>query len=78
MFISPFVAALLIGSFWTGVGATAALNGSDGWDHHRQDVTITAEATDHVTACHARYRSYQEDTDMYLSSRDGQWHLCKL
>lgn len=75
MFISPFVAALLIGSFWTGVGATAAING--GFDHHRDDVTITATTTDHDDACAARYRSYQPDSGKYLG-RDGVWHTCKL
>ena len=78
MFISPFVAALLIGSFWTGVGATAVVGNTDLFDHHRDDVTITASTTDHATACHARYHSYVDSTDMFLSINDGKWHVCKL
>ena len=79
MFVSPFVAALLIGTFWTGVGATAAINSSDHWNNHRSDVEITATTDDydHFIACHARYRSYTEDTDSWLG-KDGQWHVCRL
>ena len=78
MFISPFVAAVIIGSFWTGVGATAVVSNSDLFDHHRSDVVITATASDsHTAACHARFRSYNEDTDMYLGF-DGSWHVCAL
>ena len=78
MVITPFLAALLIGSFWTGVGTTAVLTNSDLLDRSRSDVVITAEvADDHVAACHARFRSYDEDTDMYLGF-DGEWHLCTL
>ena len=77
MFVTPFVAALLIGSFWTGVGATAAVNG--GFDHHnRSDVVISATTTDHDDACAAKYRSYDIDTGQYLSKRDHQWHDCDL
>jgi hypothetical protein len=78
MFVSPFVAALLIGSFWTGVGATAVVNNSDMFNHHRSDVVITASTTDHDQACAARYRSYNPDTGQYLSSRDYKWHDCAL
>ena len=79
MFVSPFVAALLIGSFWTGVGATAVVNNSDLFDHHhRSDVVITASTTDHDEACAAKYRSYRADTGQYLSSRDHKWHDCTL
>jgi hypothetical protein len=79
MFVSPFVAALLIGSFWTGVGATAVVNNSDLFDHHhRSDVVITASTTDHDEACAAKYRSYRADTGQYLSSRDYKWHDCTL
>ncbi len=79
MFISPFLAAVIIGSFWTGVGTTAVLNNTDMWDHHRSDVVITASAgaTAHRDACYARYHSYNGDTDMYLGF-DGSWHLCKM
>jgi hypothetical protein len=80
MFVTPFVAALLIGSFWTGVG-TAAIVGHNGgpFDHSpRSDVVITAEPGGHDTACSARYRSYNADTGQYLSKRDGQWHDCML
>lgn len=76
MFLSPLVAALLIGSFWTGVGATAAANGA--FDHPRDHIRITAEATSHEDACSARYRSYNVDTDQYMSSRDHKWHDCAL
>ena len=78
MFVSPFVAALLIGSFWTGVGATAVVNNSDLFDHHRSDVVITASTTDRDEACAAKYRSYRADTGQYLSSRDYKWHDCTL
>ena len=77
MFVTPFVAALLIGSFWTGVGATAAINSGDHWNH-RSDVEITATTDDdHMNACHTRYRSYVEDTDSWFG-KDGQWHVCNL
>ncbi len=75
MFVSPFVAALLIGTFWTGVGVTAAANG--GFDHHRQDVVISATTTDHDDACAAKYRSYDADSGQFMG-RDGHWHDCKL
>ena len=75
MFISPFVAALLIGTFWTGVGVTAASNGA--FDHHRDDINISATTTDHDDACSARYRSYDADSGKYMG-RDGAWHTCKL
>ncbi|MBN9306406.1 MULTISPECIES: BA14K family protein [unclassified Devosia] len=78
MFVSPLVAALLIGSFWTGIGTAAVVSNSDVWDHHRSDVVISAQATDHDTACAAKYRSYNPDTGMYLSSRDYKWHDCRL
>ena len=77
MFLSPLVAVLLIGSFWTGVGATAAVNG--GFDHHnRSDIVISATTTDHDDACSARYRSYDPETGKYMSSRDHRWHDCQL
>jgi len=41
-------------------------------------VVISATTDDHAARCHARYRSYDETTDQYLSSRDGQWHDCML
>jgi hypothetical protein len=78
MVITPFIAALLIGSFWTGVGATAVVSNSDMFDRSRTDVVITAEATDdHAAACHAKYRSYVDASDMYLSY-GGEWKLCTL
>ena len=80
MVITPLLAAIIVGSFWTGVGTTAVLNNSDMFDNSRSDVVITAEAAgddDHITACHARFRSYDEETDMYLGF-DGEWHLCNL
>jgi hypothetical protein len=76
MFITPLMAAIVIGSFWTGVGATAVVNG--GLDHHpRSDVVISASATDHDDACAAKYRSYDIDTGKFLG-KDGRWHNCKL
>jgi hypothetical protein len=82
MFITPFLAAVLIGSFWTGVGTAAVVSHGGLFDRPaaRSDVVITAEPTDHVAACHARYRSYQEDgpyADMWLG-KDGAWHTCTL
>jgi hypothetical protein len=77
MFITPFMAAVLIGTFWTGVGTAAVVNHGDLFAP-KADVTITAQASDHITACHARYRSYDEGRDMWLSSRDGRWHTCAL
>ncbi len=44
------------------------------------DVVITAESAsddDHIAACEARYRSYNAETDMYLSF-GGDWKLCRL
>ena len=78
MFVTPFVAALLIGSFWTGVGATAVVNHSDMWDNHRSDVVISATTSDHDQACAAKYRSYDVASGQYMSSRDHQWHDCTL
>jgi hypothetical protein len=78
MFVSPFVAALLIGTFWTGVGVTAAANGGfDHFDRHRSDVVISATTTDHDDACAAKYRSYQADSGKFMGN-DGRWHTCKL
>lgn len=76
MFISPVVAALLIGSFWTGVGATAVIH-HDRFVDESPGVEISV-SSDHVAACSERYRSYDEATDMYLSSRDYKWHRCTL
>ncbi len=81
MVITPVIAAIIVGSFWTGVGTTAVLSNSDLFERDsRSDVVITAEAVgddDHVAACHAKYRSYDEDTDMYLSF-GGEWKRCRL
>ena len=80
MVITPVIAALLVGSFWTGVGATAVVSNSDLFDNSRSDVVITAEAVsddDHVAACEAKYRSYNSETDLYLSF-GGEWKRCKL
>ena len=78
MFVSPFVAALLIGSFWTGVGATAVVNNSDIFNQHRPDVVITPTTTAHHEVCAAKYRSYNPDTGMYRRARDGAWIECRL
>jgi hypothetical protein len=80
MIITPLLAAIIVGSFWTGVGTTAVLSNSDMFDHSRSDVVITAEAglgDEHVAACKAKYRSYVEGTDMYLSY-GGDWKVCPL
>jgi hypothetical protein len=81
MVITPLIAALLVGSFWTGVGATAVVSNSDFFDRSRSDVVITAEAIndddDHIAACEAKYRSYNAETDMYLTY-GGEWKLCRL
>ncbi len=80
MIVTPLIAAIIIGSFWTGVGTTAVLSNSDAFDRSRTDVVITAEATgndDHIAACEAKYRSYNSETDMYLSF-GGDWKLCRL
>ena len=81
MFITPFVAALLIGSFWTGIG-TAAVVGHGGLvppaPPARTDVVISAQQSDRDAACAARYRSYDPSSGQYMSSRDHQWHDCML
>jgi hypothetical protein len=81
MVITPLLAAIIVGSFWTGVGTTAVLSNSDLFDRNsRSDVVITAETVDgddHVNACQAKYRSYDEETDMYLSF-GGEWKRCRL
>ena len=81
MVITPLLAAIIVGSFWTGVGTTAILSNSDAFDRgSRSDVVITAEAAsddDHVAACEAKYRSYNAETDMYLSF-GGEWKRCRL
>jgi len=78
--ITPLALAVLIGTFWAGVG-TAAVVSNDGFHRApRTDVVISATTDDHVAACHARYRSYQDDgpyADMWLG-RDGNWHECQL
>ena len=79
MVITPLIAAIIVGSFWTGVGTTAVLSQGDLLDRDA-DVVITAEASldgEHVAACEAKYRSYVEETDMYLSF-GGEWKLCTL
>jgi hypothetical protein len=92
LFLTPLIAAVVIGSFWTGVGITAAANNNDffgGPGQHRlfddsngydnpSDVVISANTvSDHRDACSARYRSYNADRDMYRGF-DGSWHLCRL
>jgi hypothetical protein len=82
MFITPFMAAVLLGTFWTGVATTAVVSHNGGWDGlgPRSDVNITATTTDHQAACGARYHSYNSDPnypDQWLG-RDGQWHVCTL
>lgn len=78
MVITPLIAALIIGGFWTGVATTAVVSNSDAFDDSRSDVVISAEVDDgHAAACHAKYRSYVEETDMYMGF-DGSWHVCNL
>jgi hypothetical protein len=79
MFLTPFVAALLIGSFWTGIGTAAVVSHGGLLDHPaRTDVVISAQQSDHDAACAARWRSYDPTTGQYMSSRDHQWHDCTL
>jgi hypothetical protein len=76
--LTPLGLAILIGTFWAGVGTAAVVSHNDGFNRApRQDVVISATTDDHIAACHARYRSYQEDTDMWLGN-DGNWHPCQL
>lgn len=80
MVITPLLAAIIVGSFWTGVGTTAVLSNSDAFHHSRSDVVITAASAnhdDHVAACEAKYRSYNAETDLYLSF-GGDWKRCRL
>jgi hypothetical protein len=80
MVITPLIAAIIVGSFWTGVGTTAVLSNSAAFDRSsRADIVITAEAADddHVALCKAKYRSYDEETDMFLSF-GGEWKRCLL
>lgn len=81
MIITPLMAAIIVGSFWTGVGTTAVLSNSDAFDRSsRSDIVISAEASlddDHIAACEDRYRSYDVETDMYLSY-GGEWKRCLL
>lgn len=79
MFITPFMAAVLVGTFWSGVAASAVVN-HDGWNggwNRSSDINITASTSDHQAACAARYHSYQVDSDSWLG-RDGRWHVCTL
>ena len=81
MVITPLMAAIIVGSFWTGVGTTAVLSNSDAFDRRsRSDIVISAEASlddDHIALCKAKYRSYDEETDMFLSF-GGEWKRCLL
>jgi hypothetical protein len=79
MFVSPLVAALLIGSFWTGIGTAAVVNHDGGlFDRtNRSDVVISATTSDHDSACSARYRSYDPSTGQFMGY-DGHWHDCRL
>lgn len=81
MVITPLLAAIIVGSFWTGVGTTAVLSNSDAFHQSsRSDIVISAEASlddDHISACEARYQSYNAETDMYLSF-GGDWKRCRL
>jgi len=82
MFITPFMAAVLLGTFWTGVATTAVVSHNGGFDGFgaRSDVDISATTSDHSSACAARYHSYNSNAaypDQWLG-RDGQWHVCTL
>lgn len=82
MFFTPLIAAVVIGSFWTGVGVTAAASGNSWFDRPaRSNIVITAEPAfgdpGHVARCEARFRSYDINTDSYLGF-DGDWHRCRL
>jgi hypothetical protein len=79
MVITPLMAAIIVGSFWTGVGTTAVLSNANSFDRD-DDIRITAEAEisdDHIALCEAKYRSYDSETDMYLSF-GGEWKRCTL
>ncbi|MEO6394804.1 MAG: BA14K family protein [Devosia sp.] len=78
MVVTPFLAAVIIGSFWTGVGLTAlhdgnglGLNAGGG-----SDLAATVD-DDHDALCHARYQSYDSDTGLYLTY-GGKWKECTL
>ncbi len=83
MLITPFVAALWLGStFWTGVAASSLVH-NDGWNGWgaapAAEVTIGA-GDHHHSACMARYHSYGSNPaypDSWMG-RDGQWHVCTL
>lgn len=80
MVITPLVAAIIVGSFWTGVGATAVISQSEAFDRYDTDAQIIVDAevsSDHITLCEAKYRSYDAETDMYLSF-GGEWKRCVL
>jgi hypothetical protein len=80
--VTPLIAAIIVGSFWTGVGTTAVLSNPDLFERHRDrdEIVIRAEVAgddDHVAACEAKYRSYNAETDMFLSF-GGEWKRCRL
>jgi hypothetical protein len=78
MVITPFIAALLIGSFWTGAAVTSiAAHDGFGASSSSSDVEINASVSDHDELCAAKYRSYDADTGMYLSF-GGHWKECTL
>jgi hypothetical protein len=68
----PHLGALGFGLFAFALGAAAA-NAADDDDFDDFD----SDWEDHVAACEARYRSYDEDTDMYLSYNNG-YQRCRL
>jgi len=79
--LTPLAIAVLIGTFWAGIGTAAVVshnNGGPFWDHPRQDVVISAQSSSHDQACAAKYRSYDVASGQYLSARDHQWHDCTL
>jgi hypothetical protein len=79
MVVTPFLAAVIIGSFWTGVGLTA-LHDGDGLGLSASggsDLAVTVDESDHDALCAAKYQSYDPDTGMYLTF-SGKWKECTL
>ena len=64
----PSLGSVAAGLFGFAIGAAIVngiSNGNGNW------------SGDHVSRCEARYRSYNEDTDMFLGF-DGDYHRCRL
>ena len=78
MIITPFLAAVIIGSFWTGVGLTALHDGDLGLNASGgSDLAVSVDVSEHDALCAAKYQSYDSDTGMYLTY-GGKWKECTL